>query len=90
METKLKYGQFAVIEGKGGSVKPENIISPSYGEVREILQQTDEEVAQIELVLIFELNKSGGFRINVGGVWSRTQIVGAIELLKHHMMNHGR
>lgn len=90
MEPKLKYGQLAVIEGKGGRVEPKNIISPSYGEVCEILQQTDEEVAKIELVLVFELDKFGGFRVNIGGAWSRTQIVGAIELVKNQMMNYDR
>jgi len=91
MKPKLNYGQFEVIKGKDGNIEPKVILSHAHREISDILQQTDEEVAEIGLAILFEHKKSSGdFRISIAGDWSRTQIVGAIELIKHEMIKRGR
>ena len=88
MKPELKPGQFQVIGGKDRAPGVGEILSPSRRDIRELLQKTDEEIFDLESVLMFELSKSGNFRISFGGCWSKTQILGAIELIKNKVITN--
>ncbi len=79
-------GPLKVLDGKDNAVEIKKIHHMSYPDVKEILQYSDEAVADVEMAIVFVLNNQGFFRIRRAGTYSKTNLLGALELIKRDIL----
>jgi len=87
----LKARQFFVRDGKDGYVEPDGEFhSFRYKQVGKVVDTLKREDSSTEAILCVRLDVNGDISCYVGGNFRYASIIGALEIMKDHLMSKSK